>query len=151
MAVAPNSTQIVAPRVELIDPRTGLISREWYRFFYNIYEILGAGTGIVPVSRGGTGTDVIPADGRLLIGNGSGYSVNPLTAGTGIDVLNAPGNITIVNDGVLSFSGGTTGLTPSTDTTGAVTLAGTLAVANGGTGATDAAGARGDGGRQVDR
>ena len=142
MAVAPNSTQIVAPRVELIDPRTGLISREWYRFFYNIYEILGAGTGIVPVSRGGTGTDVIPADGRLLIGNGSGYSVNPLTAGTGIDVLNAPGNITIVNDGVLSFSGGTTGLTPSTDTTGAVTLAGTLAVANGGTGATDAAGAR---------
>lgn len=33
-----------------------------------------------------------------------------------------------------SFSGGTTGLTPSTPTTGAVTLAGTLAVANGGTG-----------------
>jgi uncharacterized protein (TIGR02145 family) len=37
---------------------------------------------------------------------------------------------------VTTFSGGTTGLTPSTATSGAVTLGGTLAVANGGTGAT---------------
>jgi hypothetical protein len=36
--------------------------------------------------------------------------------------------------GVSSFSTGTTGLTPSAATTGAVTLAGTLATANGGTG-----------------
>jgi hypothetical protein len=36
--------------------------------------------------------------------------------------------------GVLSFSGGTTGLTPNTATSGAVTLAGTLVVGNGGTG-----------------
>jgi hypothetical protein len=35
--------------------------------------------------------------------------------------------------GVSSFSAGTTGLTPSTATTGAVTLAGTLGTANGGT------------------
>lgn len=38
--------------------------------------------------------------------------------------------------GVTSFSAGTTGLTPSTATTGAVTLAGTLGIANGGTGLT---------------
>ena len=37
---------------------------------------------------------------------------------------------------VSTFSGGTTGLTPSTPTSGAITLAGTLALANGGTGAT---------------
>jgi len=37
---------------------------------------------------------------------------------------------------VASFSAGTTGFTPSTATTGAVTLAGTLNIANGGTGAT---------------
>jgi hypothetical protein len=37
---------------------------------------------------------------------------------------------------VTTFSGGTTGLTPNTATSGAVTLGGTLAVANGGTGAT---------------
>jgi len=36
--------------------------------------------------------------------------------------------------GVSSFSAGTTGLTPATGTTGAVTLAGTLAATNGGTG-----------------
>jgi len=44
--------------------------------------------------------------------------------------------------GVLSFSAGTTGLTPSTATSGAVTLAGTLALANGGTGATTVSGAQ---------
>lgn len=42
--------------------------------------------------------------------------------------------------GVSSFSAGTTGLTPSTGTTGAITLAGTLAVANGGTGVTSSTG-----------
>jgi hypothetical protein len=36
--------------------------------------------------------------------------------------------------GVSTFSGGTTGLTPSSATTGAITLAGTLVTANGGTG-----------------
>jgi len=35
---------------------------------------------------------------------------------------------------VLSFSGGATGLTPASPTTGAITLAGLLAIANGGTG-----------------
>lgn len=44
-------------------------------------------------------------------------------------------------DGVTSISFGTTGLTPSTDTSGAVTVAGTLAIANGGTGQTTAAAA----------
>lgn len=39
---------------------------------------------------------------------------------------------------VTTFSGGTTGLTPNTATSGAITLAGTLALANGGTGATSA-------------
>lgn len=37
---------------------------------------------------------------------------------------------------VVSFSAGTTGFTPSTATTGAITLAGTLATTNGGTGLT---------------
>lgn len=41
---------------------------------------------------------------------------------------------------VTSFSAGTTGLTPSSTTTGAITLAGTLAVANGGTGVTTSTG-----------
>jgi len=44
------------------------------------------------------------------------------------------------NVNVSSFSAGSTGLTPSTATTGAVTLAGTLNVANGGTGVTTSTG-----------
>ena len=43
---------------------------------------------------------------------------------------------TSATDGVSTFSAGSTGLTPSSATAGAVTLAGTLAVANGGTGLT---------------
>jgi Chaperone of endosialidase len=43
---------------------------------------------------------------------------------------------------VTTLSFGTTGLTPSTATSGAITVAGTLAVANGGTGSTTASGAR---------
>ena len=50
-----NITQITAPRVELIDPRSGLMSREWYRFFYNLYTVTGGGDGITPAINGGTG------------------------------------------------------------------------------------------------
>jgi hypothetical protein len=33
----PNITNIPAPRVSFIDDRTGLISREWYRFLLNLF------------------------------------------------------------------------------------------------------------------
>ena len=55
--------------------------------------------------------------------------------------VDAYGRITSISNGssggggVTSFSAGTTGLTPNTATTGAVTLSGVLSVANGGTGA----------------
>jgi hypothetical protein len=98
-----------------------------------LYNILGSGLGIIPVSSGGTGLDTIPTNGQLLIGNGTGYTLNTLGFGAGISVTNGLGTITLANTGVLSFSGGTTGLTPATATTGAITLAGTLAIANGGT------------------
>lgn len=133
MATSPNSTQITPPRVSLIDTRTGAVSREWYRWFYSLYDLVGTGTGIIPVTSGGTGLSTIPTNGQLLIGNGTGYTLNTLTPSSGITVTNAAGTITIANSGVLSFSGGTTGLTPATATTGVVTLAGTLGIANGGT------------------
>ena len=133
MATNLTATQITPPRVSLIDERTGAVSREWYRWFYSLYDLVGTGTGIIPVTSGGTGLSTIPTNGQLLIGNGTGYALNTLGTGAGITVTNAAGTITIANSGVLSFSGGTTGLTPATATTGAVTLAGILAIANGGT------------------
>ena len=90
--------------------------------------------GTLAVANGGTGLTTTPANGALLIGNGTNYTSATLTAGTAISVTNGAGSITVANTGVTSITFGTTGLTPSTTTTGAVTVAGTLAVANGGTG-----------------
>lgn len=38
-----NITNIPSNRVEFIDSRTGLVSREWYRFFLNLFNLAGAG------------------------------------------------------------------------------------------------------------
>lgn len=53
-------------------------------------------TGILPTANGGTGLNgSSAANGALLIGNGSGFTLNTLTAGAGIAINNAAGNITI--------------------------------------------------------
>ena len=78
------------------------------------------------------------ANGSLPYQTGSGATTF-LAAGTNGYVLTLAGGVptwAASTGGVTSFSAGTTGLTPSTGTTGAVTLAGTLNVANGGTGLT---------------
>lgn len=36
-------TNITPPRVPLVDPQTGIISREWYRFFLNLFMLTGNG------------------------------------------------------------------------------------------------------------
>lgn len=36
-------TNIPPPRVPLVDPQTGFISREWYRFLYNLFTLTGEG------------------------------------------------------------------------------------------------------------
>ena len=120
-----NITQIPAPRVELIDPRTGLMSREWFRFFNNIYSIVGANLGIVQIPNGGTGLSAYPLNGQLLIGNTAGkkYNLNTLTAGSGIGVTNGAGTIAIANTGVLSNVAGA-GISVSS-ATGNVTVANT--------------------------
>jgi hypothetical protein len=38
-----NLTNITPPRVPLLDPKTNLISREWYRFFLNLFVLTGGG------------------------------------------------------------------------------------------------------------
>lgn len=140
-----NITQITPPRVAIIDARTGAVSREWYRFFYNLYYATGGlNQGAIPPSRGGTGTSQIPTDGDLLIGNGTTgvYNATQLGTGSGIASTTGPGSLSIENTGVLSFSGDTTGLTPATPTNGDVVLGGILNITNGGTSADNAADAR---------
>ena len=78
------------------------------------------------------------ANGSLPYQTGSGSTIF-LAAGTNGQVLTLASGVptwAASTGGVTSFSAGTTGFTPSTATTGAITLAGTLNVANGGTGLT---------------
>ena len=129
-----NLTQVPAPRVPLIDERVGLVSMEWFRFFNGLYAIVGENQNTIQPANGGTGVSAIPTKGQLLIGNDLGYTLNTLTPGAGIGVTNGAGSITLANTGVLSWSGGATGLTPAAPATGNVTLSGLLNVASGGTG-----------------
>lgn len=43
-------TNIPAPRVDFIDPRTGLMAREWYRFFFNLFNLTGGGANDTSLS-----------------------------------------------------------------------------------------------------
>ena len=109
-----NITNLPSSRVEFIDPRTGLMSREWYRFFLNIFNLTGGGNNAASLDDLQLAPPFVPSTG----GSGTVTSV--------------------------SVSGGATGLTttggPITGS-GTITFGGTLAVASGGTGATTAAGA----------
>jgi len=73
----------------------------------------------LPAASGGTGINAAGTTGNVLTSNGTAWLSQAPAAGTRI-------------------SGGSTGLTPNTLTSGDVTLSGTLAVANGGTGSTTA-------------
>lgn len=44
-----NITRIPASRVEVIDPRTGLMSRDWYRFFVNLFTLTGEGSNATSI------------------------------------------------------------------------------------------------------
>jgi len=105
-----NVTNIPSNRVEFIDSRTGLVSREWYRFFLNLFNLAGSGGNQTSLDDLQVGPPPLPT---TTSGGGSGTV-------TSVDV-----------------SGGTTGITTSggpITSSGTITLAGTLNVANGGTG-----------------
>lgn len=110
--------------------------------------------GDINIVPNGTGKVVLPI--LRLSGSSSGYVglqaaasagsttyTFPSADGTAGQVLSTNGSATLAwataaASGVTTFSAGTTGFTPSTATSGVVTLAGTLAIANGGTGQTTA-------------
>ena len=106
-------------------------------------------TGTLAIGNGGTGaTTATTAFDALspmttlgdMIYEGAGPSAIRLPIGTSGQILTVSGGIPSWQNapasGVTTISFGSTGLTPSTATSGAVSVAGTLAVANGGTGQT---------------
>ena len=110
---------------------------------------------------GGTGLTAAPSNGQVLIGNGTGYTLSTITAGSNITVTNSSGGITIAaaagaptaGDGIdvsgsevsvdLKANGGL--VIESTELAvdlAASSITGTLAISDGGTGATSASAAR---------
>jgi hypothetical protein len=103
-------------------------------------------TGTLSVARGGTGVTTSTGSGSTVLSISPDLTGTPTapTAALNTNTTQLATTAYVINQigastaGVSSISAGTTGLTPSTATSGAVTLAGTLNVANGGTGLTTA-------------
>ena len=129
------NTNINFPQTPFLDNLTQRPSLPWLLWLQSPTTVgLNVALGIGVIS-GGTGNTAVPINGQLLIGDGTTYKLNTLTPSAGIGITNGAGTISVANTGVLSFQTSLSGLTPSTATTGAVTLAGTLGVPSGGSGA----------------
>lgn len=72
MANTINITNIPAPRVDVIDQRTGLMSAVWYRFFYNMFVLVGNGSNQISLEDLQVGP---PSNDQLMI-DVEGPSVN---------------------------------------------------------------------------
>jgi hypothetical protein len=93
-------------------------------------------TGVLPLARGGTGSNLSPVAGALLYSDGS--NVNMSNPGSANQVLFSDGTAAPV---WRNITGGTTGLTFGLSSANWV-LSGTLAIGSGGTGATTVTTAR---------
>ena len=91
-------------------------------------------SGTLPVANGGTNLSSTPANGQILIGNGTGYTLNTLSGAGTVAITNTSGGITITGSGgagTVTSVGGTgsvNGITLSGTVTsaGSLTLGGTL-------------------------
>ena len=101
-----NITNIPSNRVEIIDPRTGMVSREWYRFFLNLFNLAGNGGNQTSLDDLQIGPPPIPDSGGGG-GGGSGTvtSVN-MTVPTGLTVTGNP--VTTAGTLAVTYSAGYT-------------------------------------------
>jgi molybdopterin biosynthesis enzyme MoaB len=144
MPSPPNITNIPSNRVEIIDPRTGVISREWYRFFLNLFNLAGGGgnqtslddlqIGPPPQPDSGAGGTVTSVN--MTVPTGLSVSGNPITTSGTLAVTysagySIPTNASQTNWDTayaerLQWDGGATNLVAATGRTslGATTVGG---------------------------
>jgi hypothetical protein len=72
-----NITTIPSSRVDFIDPRTGLMAREWYRYFLNLSTSVGTGTVIQP-------SILVPTASPFEYTNNNSYPVDIMISGGGV-------------------------------------------------------------------
>jgi hypothetical protein len=108
----------------------------FYKDNANAVQVIGWKT--VPTTAGGTGLTTYTAGDLSYYASGTTFT--KLAIGTIGQILTSTGSApqwtTLSGVAVTTFSAGTTGFTPNSATSGAITLAGTLATTNGGTGLT---------------
>ena len=100
-------------------------------------NIANGGTGQTSASAAFNALSPITTLGDLIVGDGTNSAIR-LGIGANNTVLTSDGStaswVAISSESVVTFSGGTTGLTPSIPTNGDIVLDGTLITSNGGTG-----------------
>ena len=109
MASPLNITRIPAPRVQIIDPTTGLISREWYRFFLNLFDLTGSGSNAVTLDELQIGPPTLTIDEIIAIIS----RVNNADLAPTYEL----GTISSQNSDNVSITGGNIDGTPIGDTT----------------------------------
>ena len=92
------------------------------------------------VSQGGTGSSLTPSNGQLLVGNGTGFTLNTLNGGPGVGITNAAGSITITatGTGFIASVNATSPLQSTGIQSIVISLASAVPVSLGGTGQTSA-------------
>jgi hypothetical protein len=99
MAQTLNYTRIPAPRVPLVDPQSGVVSNEWFRFFTNIYSITYSGTTVTTAGTYGSATSV------------ARVSINEFGVITGLSNIPIAINANQIVSGSLTTTYGGTGIT----------------------------------------
>lgn len=130
-----------------------LVKNQTTSYQNGVYTVTQQGTGSLPYiltratdyDTSGSGTNEVQAGDFILVLGGNTLANTAWVQQTQGTIVWGTTSIVFAQfaaaSGVATFSGGTTGLTPSTPTNGAVVLGGTLDIDNGGTGATTAAAA----------
>lgn len=100
-----NITNIPSNRVEFIDPRTGMVSREWYRFFLNLFNLAGAGGNQTSLDDLQVGPPPMPDSGTGGGGGGSGTVTSvAMSVPTGLSVAGSP--VTTAGTFAVTYSAG---------------------------------------------